>query len=977
MAIKYKFLEDSGAATEDILVEVAIDLDDSGLGFSGLSGDFPSNIEVAESGVGVDTLSAGVAMSIEDSGQGYDLVGITLGDPSDPETRQHPQTVELYLAVKVPRTVWTCRVAADMPAERATITYDTGADAVGFDLDDFGVDLTLWIGSAAGLHDKGICRMRSIDDPNAAAGIIHVAADHTCIWTTGDYITITDIHELWPMLHRVLDSGKTYKDYDIPASSRVQEPVPIMGPPACAFIVSGSVASVDFDGRQSYAVRATLDDWAWPQPETGVVAWAWWFEGGDVGGGSEVSTESQVRVTYSVAGQYVVRLTVTSSEGKTYTAFRNVFIFDAVGGAVRPFTRLEVPTLRGTRSEGWAAEIRVLGDDVSLDVLPNGAQVVLFADEQFGGADRIVSYLYPGRTNIKLVGWIADSDTSSEADGPPCATLAIIGLAGYAGTFSNYPIYMTSVDPQAGDWAYFSTLTTRLLLYHYFRWHWTLYRFTDVYRIDRDAYLAGQNFPEGTLGDQLSRFVQDAQAFWAGDRSGALRICMDPVFNVDIRSTRPRVYLTTEDIVSLQVSLQDVFVSSVLVRGIFCYNKVWTPWWATPGWPVSIAADTYEAKEPPSRNFLGDEIVVENQILRSADHAALLAQLYYGWNTRRIASMQIVLGGNFSCLDIGPIFGADVTYQPVTTLRGLSWNHALMWITEMTDDIDTETGVLRTTITCVPNIDPEGEVGISRQAVTAPESPERNLRDAIDKRISDLLSGGSAGSAASGVDGADNPLGRTWMGLMGSYVYVSGKGTLEKLDDIQGRVYCRLLDGTPYRQVIAENGVLKPIFGRPVWIQELPYKGIYPKSHGSSFVIMGARYSELFPTTSDDFYMGRTHIIQQAVFTIEGALVVANNAVPSLLVDSAGVEAFEIIAYVRTAPVGSDIELDVNVDGSSILSADTSFKILDGEHIGTVPISPPESLDANVRLDLDVVAIGSGTAGSDLTVLVRVRQIGV
>ena len=103
-------------------------------------------------------------------------------------------------------------------------------------------------------------------------------------------------------------------------------------------------------------------------------------------------------------------------------------------------------------------------------------------------------------------------------------------------------------------------------------------------------------------------------------------------------------------------------------------------------------------------------------------------------------------------------------------------------------------------------------------------------------------------------------------------------------------------------------------------------------------------------------------------FQVEGLLVILNDAVPAVSVQDA-LSIRDVYASVKQAPTGSDIQLQVNQDGVPV----TSLSIADGQTV-SVPINGAglPVLQSGSDLTLDILGIGSGFQGTDLTVTIRV-----
>ena len=103
-------------------------------------------------------------------------------------------------------------------------------------------------------------------------------------------------------------------------------------------------------------------------------------------------------------------------------------------------------------------------------------------------------------------------------------------------------------------------------------------------------------------------------------------------------------------------------------------------------------------------------------------------------------------------------------------------------------------------------------------------------------------------------------------------------------------------------------------------------------------------------------------------FQVEGLLAILNDAVPAVSVQDA-LSIRDVYATVKQAPTGSNIQLQINRDGVPV----TTLSISDGQTV-SVPINGADLpvLQAGSNLTLDILAVGSGFQGADLTVTIRV-----
>jgi len=738
--------------------------------------------------------------------------------------RQHPHTTSLYMAVKKPRTIWTGRVAdtrgtnqsGDMEAD-LTINVTGGANVSGFDITDFLPDLTLWVGSTAGSKDHGVCRLRAFDGSN-----LKVGADMSCVWHKDDYLSVMDLHDYWPKFHKTSASGTAItvlKDGDLTYAARKEQPVPIMGPPACAFLdsITGEV-TVKFDGSDSYLIQPNSDYTYWSTPH-GISAYAWWFEGANV----ETASSAVASATYSTPGQYIARLTVTGENGETAIGFRNVFIYER-SGPNAPIDHFNIQELNGSQNNhGWEGEIEVFGDYFSTTDLPNDAQIVIFSEELFGGDPQTVRLGLAGlhdRMNVKFVGWITTTRLSYSAGKVRSAQVTIKGLQQLLSSKGNYPCYWTQVEDNAPAWSKFSVaggfgLTVRKVWYHTIRWHWTLLNFTDVYiPDDHNNYLPGQSFSEGTLASWLDEFTKDTQAKWAVDKGGALHIYSEPnwlpvagyappatradgTLDIPGEQWRYRLYtgiaLGEDDVERLDADPRvQQEVARVRVEGVMASD---TGWYATS---VDMAPGDI-------RGLDGSTDITSNQVLGtggfygSQGHG--LALVKYAEQTRNIERLRLTFAGNYSFFDIVPYSNwFTITVAPPKGLRELSWTDRAFWLTSMSMTYDAKTGDLAVSGEAIPETYPDFTLSIYSQKTDIGGARQ-------------LTGQSGAVTLASTLKQIDTPDVINIPALLGD-----GAGHVETQDG--GTVFARLYGDLNYL-IEAESKLLDPEDNRPVLIQQL------------------------------------------------------------------------------------------------------------------------------------------------------------
>ena len=102
---------------------------------------------------------------------------------------------------------------------------------------------------------------------------------------------------------------------------------------------------------------------------------------------------------------------------------------------------------------------------------------------------------------------------------------------------------------------------------------------------------------------------------------------------------------------------------------------------------------------------------------------------------------------------------------------------------------------------------------------------------------------------------------------------------------------------------------------------------------------------------------------QHTTLTQNGTLYVLNGSARWYAPRAVTIQS--MAAYVQTAPVGSSLSLRVNKNGSSIQTPTITTGNTSGSLTGL-----SDTMNAGDYLTVDITAVGSGTAGSDLNLVI-------
>jgi hypothetical protein len=109
------------------------------------------------------------------------------------------------------------------------------------------------------------------------------------------------------------------------------------------------------------------------------------------------------------------------------------------------------------------------------------------------------------------------------------------------------------------------------------------------------------------------------------------------------------------------------------------------------------------------------------------------------------------------------------------------------------------------------------------------------------------------------------------------------------------------------------------------------------------------------------------------VWSYTGVISAVTNAAPSFIVPFS-CTITKAYLYVRTAPTGAAIIVDIHLNGTTIWATQANrVQIAATANTGTQTSFDTTALVENDRLDVDIDQVGSSVAGSDLTIELKVQ----
>jgi PKD repeat protein len=360
-----------------------------------------------------------------------------ISDAEKAYLRSPGQHSKLYLGFPSPATIFAAVVnqtftTTDMITE---IIYD-GEGA--YDYTDILPGMTVWIGSAAGLRDLGMCRIRKA----AIEHTIYIGETSEIPWAENVHITVKDDFGLWPKHIFRDDEHVVFMDYDIAYDDDQHvdfDPAPVLGPDAVLFyqgtLGGSNTVHTHFDASASWVIDSSISAYSWSAP------------GASATSGMATATPT---ITYDAPGTYRVSCLVTAANGKSFTGYRKVLVYDATEP---PITQFMLRSCSGDKElGGWEFEVE-LYDSTELAQVVERGECFLFARDWYGSQ--------VSRTAATIA---FDSGTKKITDSGSGLAIFKSGMTiKVTGSTSNDGIYHVVTGNVAGEIVVAESLTTEAL----------------------------------------------------------------------------------------------------------------------------------------------------------------------------------------------------------------------------------------------------------------------------------------------------------------------------------------------------------------------------------------------------------------------------------------------------------------------------------------------------------------------------------
>jgi hypothetical protein len=399
--------------------------------------------------------------------------------------RQRPHETRLWLSIYRPKTRFQAKVLSG--TNDGMNVYYSGVVAGSYGL--IQPNSTMLVGTSPGAWDIGKVRVRS-----ATGTYVKVAPNDDIPWTSGQYLTILDLHEPYPIYANFngteTDSDEDIiilQDWDVPYTNQNT----ILGTQVC---MGGNYAGFVEDSV-FYTSSGTVN-----VKGEAISAYEWWFEGATVTGSTSADPGY---ISYSSPGHYITRLKVTSTSGGVDYGYRHVSVYNR--STNQPIRNWNMESLAGSRDEGGYS-----GNIWVREILPNlleNSIVVIFADEEYYGGDKVsIGGNQQNRQKIVFSGYISkDSIRYNYKD-----SITTFDVTSITGVMKEKEGLSISIDDatSATKWQYLQNMTMRKALWEYCKYFSTIGEVADVRDIGADNPIEFLELQATNLYDSFNEYIQ-------------------------------------------------------------------------------------------------------------------------------------------------------------------------------------------------------------------------------------------------------------------------------------------------------------------------------------------------------------------------------------------------------------------------------------------------------------------------------------
>jgi hypothetical protein len=565
-----------------------------------------------------------------------------LSESSLETIRTRPQRTQLYLSIFQPRVVFQAQIN-DMAVKRGSriIAYDSVTLGSYLDIEE---NFLMLIGTTVGARDIGTIRVRS-----ANVSQITVSENSNISWATGLFISVLRYVRLDPIYPRIIKNPSNdedvifYKDYDI---SYVAQNT-ILGTFPCA----GNHQAL-FRGEQVYYSSTGTSNLIGDS-----LSFEWEFEGGTPTGST---SRDPGYVTYNNTGQFVTRMSVSSSSGEVDTTYRYASVYDRPGeGANTPISLWELKSLNGSRDEGGYSASFVVHEDVPIE---ENSIVVLFSENWYGSTKQSFGGNSPNNERIFFVGHVLQGSIRKNYQ----RSYIEFSVGSVTEVMKQALGFSVSVESKSSPqtWYELWDMDCRRAIYHYLKWHSTALSIADFRFLGDDRKIQFFDADRTSMYDAIDNLMRNTLiGKVVSDRQGSVWMEVDAqAYSNPTGSFSSIMDIAKRDWMGEPVIDQEFSDKiSYLEMGGIAYSGV-----STGTYSAILASAPGSA---PS--FRGNLETIEGLALLGQSQLNELVGNVFANKNSRLPKTSMDMTGNYPNLDIAPQESVRMTILPSDTIEGI------------------------------------------------------------------------------------------------------------------------------------------------------------------------------------------------------------------------------------------------------------------------------------------------------------------
>ena len=563
--------------------------------------------------------------------------------------RTRKQFSYVFLAgIEMPTVIFTCKINQEFASNDQVyeFAYDTPVGTY----TNVQNNMTAWIGSAAGLYDLGMARIRKTPTSN----MVYIGETSEISWQNDLFITVVDEFSIWAKhVYIDPDDGIVYMDRDVLFTDQHIDfdPVPIMGCDAVADVVTYPVGVNFPEADDSWVFDSTITGFQWYSSE-GVLT------------NDDTSDPTLTIESYPTNGRIRVALDLTAANGKTFRGYRHVYVYDPTH---LPFKDFILGDCSGDfDSGGFSFEVTMLANATRMQI-HDRTPITLFKRDFFGGVQQQVGQLV-GRENIKASGWV-DGESILYEPASGTVTFTVQGPQFWLDKIHAFPPGVAMATDTPAEWLDMPGLTVDRALWHLFHWRSTLTTMCDVHLTGDDRYATALAPAASTLWQQVREIAFTSIFAIAGfDPFGRLFVFIHPQLTPE--ADRTWATIQTLDRIDWQEKLD---IKRVIVPEISMLSL--------SGIAVNSGGSGtafFALGNGHIPKHLGIPVVLERLLLSEQAQTNELCGLYMGWKNNELPNVRIPLAQNNSMFTLFPAQFAHLNVVEGDTVRGISFSRNFM-----------------------------------------------------------------------------------------------------------------------------------------------------------------------------------------------------------------------------------------------------------------------------------------------------------